>query len=330
MLKTETLYHGGIMVNYQCNASCRHCLYACSPARKPGYVNEEMAEKICRLLREGDCRSVHIGGGEPFLNFDGLLTMIRALNKSNITLEYIETNAFWAADLENGDSKKLSAKEMIKQLLAENANTLCISLDPFHAEYVPYGAALNLAKLCEKTGMRYFLWKQEFLSTLSRLDPKKTHSREEMEKALSANYINKTAKHYGITYGGRAVNIEREYSTLYPAEKFAGDTSPCRNLLSTGHFHVDKDAYFIPPGCTGILIPLSEAVYGISAGKYPAFEALYHGGISSLFKLAIQHGFSPDNAGYPSKCNLCFFIRQFLCDKGFPELDGDHYLTTKF
>ncbi|MDR2965424.1 MAG: 4Fe-4S cluster-binding domain-containing protein [Treponema sp.] len=321
MLKTGTLYHGGIMVNYQCNASCRHCLYACSPARNSGYVNEETAEEICRLLQEGGCKSVHIGGGEPFLNFDGLLMMVRALNKSGIALDYIETNAFWAEDLANTKP----ALEKLKRLLAENADTLCISLDPFHAEYVPYGAALNLAKLCEKNGMRYFLWKQEFFSVLSRLDSQKTHSRQDMEKTLSTDYINKTVQHYGITYGGRAVNIEKEYKTLFPAENFAGDNSPCSNLLLTGHFHVDKDCNFIPPGCTGILIPLSEALRGINEDKYPVFASLYHGGISSLLEFVVQHGFSPDNAGYPSKCNLCFFIRKFLSEKDFAELDKNHY-----
>jgi len=95
--------------------------------------------------------------------------------------------------------------------------------------------------------------------------------------------------------------------------------------LSTGHFHVDMFGYFIPPRCTGIRIPLQEAVEGIPAGKYPAFEALYSGGISALLGLAKQNGFSPAGEGYPSECNLCFHIRHFLSEKGFGELDKDHY-----
>jgi len=323
MLSAGTLIHGGIMVNYQCSAACRHCLYSCSPTRGAGYIDEESAEKICRLLLKGDCRSVHIGGGEPFLDFDGLVMVVRKLNRAGIKLEYIETNANWAADREK-------AKEKLKKLLAEGACTLCISIDPYHAEYVPYGTALALAELCDKTGADYFLWKREFFPTLSRLDARKTHTRAEMEKALSRDYIHKTARLYGIGYGGRAVNIEREYGELFPAEYFAGekssaDKSACHNLLSTGHFHVDMYCYFIPPRCTGIRIPLSEAVEGIPAARYPAFEALYTGGVSALFRLALEHGFSPAEAGYPSKCNLCFHIRHFLSGKDFPELDRDHY-----
>jgi hypothetical protein len=321
MMKTGTLYHGGIMVNYQCNAACRHCLYSCSPTRTSGYVDEESAEKICTHLRKGRCRSVHIGGGEPFLNFDGLLIMVRALKKAGITLEYIETNAFWVNDA----TSPKTAREQLECLLKEGAGTLCISLDPYHAEYVPYGAPIALAELCDKTGMGYFVWKQEFLSLFSHLNPAKAHSREDMEKAVSKDYIQRTAQLYGISYGGRAVNIEREFVKPVPVENFTSDDSPCHNLLSTGHFHVDKDCFFIPPRCTGLRLPLAEAVDGIPQGKYPVFEALYHGGISALFKLAVQHGFSPDSAGYTSKCNLCFFLRRFLSEKDFAELDKNHY-----
>jgi hypothetical protein len=90
------------------------------------------------------------------------------------------------------------------------------------------------------------------------------------------------------------------------------------------------DCYFIPPRCTGIRIPLSEAIEGIPARKYLAFEALYNGGISALLSLARQRGFISGSAeiavhGYPSKCNLCFHIRHFLAEEGFPELDKNHY-----
>jgi len=285
-------------------------------------MSGESAEELCRLLRRGGCRSVHIGGGEPFLNFEGLITVIRKLKQAGITLEYIETNAFWAA----GAPAQANMQAKLERLLAEGADCLCISIDPFHAEHVPYGAPLALAERCEKTGMNHFLWKREFFPLLSRLDPQKIHSRAEMEKTLSRDYIHKTARLYDIGYGGRAVNIEREFGVPSPMEEFTADNSPCHNLLSTGHFHVDSECYFIPPRCTGIRIPLPQAIDGIPEGKYPAFEALYTGGISALIRLALQNGFSADPEGYPSKCNLCFHIRHFLSEKNFPELDRNHYV----
>jgi len=317
MFSAGTLAHGGVMVNYQCNAACRHCLYSCSPTRGTGYVDEDSAEKICALLCKGGCRSVHIGGGEPFLDLNGLVMFIRKLKKAGITLKYIETNAYWV--------NEASAQEKLERLLAEGPQTLCISTDPFHAEYVPCGAPLALAELCEKTGVDYFFWRQEFLPVLSLLDKEKVLSRAELEKALNEYYIHTTAQDHSIRYGGRAVNIEKEFGSLFPSENFATENTPCHKLLSTRHFHVDMYCYFIPPGCTGIRIPLSEVVDGIPEGKYPAFEALYSGGVSSLLALAKRHGFSPDLEGYSSKCNLCFYLRHFLANKDFLELDLEHY-----
>jgi hypothetical protein len=244
--------------------------------------------------------------------------MVKELAASGISLEYIETNAFWADDK--------NAAEMLQRLVKAGVDALCISVDPYHAEYVPYILPLHHAEICGKTGKGYFLWKQEFLPALSRLDASKPHSRKEMEKVLSDKYIPNTAKLYGISYGGRAINIENEFFPKKDAETLLKDKSPCKNLLSTGHFHIDLDANFIPPGCTGIKIPLAEIVDGIPDAKYPAFEALYRGGINSLTELALQNGFKPQSDGYASKCNLCFHARHYLANTGsFPELDLKHY-----
>jgi hypothetical protein len=271
--------------------------------------------EICRLLREGGIGSVHIGGGEPFLDFEGLVMAIEELRDAGIALDYIETNAFWAADA--GGAVKL------KRLKSLGVEALCISVDPFHAEYVPYALPLRLANLCDKNGVAYFLWKQQVLPALSRLDAAKTHSRSELEAVLGDAYISNTARLYGLRIGGRAINIEREYAGTGGLADFI-DSKPCGDLLSTGHFHVDTDCRFIPPGCTGIRIPLAEAVEGIPEGKYPVFEALYYGGTGALLEFARGQGFVPEK-NYPSRCGFCFRARAFLADKGFAELDADHY-----
>ncbi len=279
-------------------------------------MDADTARKVAALLVKGCANSVHIGGGEPFLNFDGLLAVSHELHHAGIQIDYIETNAFWAQDK--------NAEAMLKSMRKKDIHTLCISIDPFHAEYVPYSLPLKLAELCRENGMDYFLWKESFLSSLTRMDSKTSHTRQEIEQSLSKNYIAETAQLYGISLGGRAVNIEEEYTPLHPAEELL-DEKPCRNLTNTGHFHVDLQEFFIPPQCTGIRLPLTEVVEGLDEEKYPVFSTLYHQGIAALFALAKQQGFIAAGSGYPSACNLCFHIRAFLADKGFPELDTDHY-----
>ena len=313
----ERLRHGGIMTNYQCPAACRHCLYACSPKRDGDYITRESAGEICKLLALGGCRSVHIGGGEPFLNFDGLIALLETAKKNGIRVEYVETNAFFAAD-------EAQAKRYLLALFKAGADTLCISLDPFHAEYVPFALPLRLAEICRRNNFGYFLWQERFLQSMSQLAPAVAHNRESLEKHISPKYIIKTANSYGLNIGGRAVNIEEEFAEAKPTRNLL-TTMPCHSLKSTDHFHVDLYGRFIPPGCTGIVIPLEEAVNGMPAGKYPVFEALISGGVAELVSFAQKQGFKPEEK-YTSSCVLCFYTRKWLSENtSHPELDAKHY-----
>ncbi|MDR2570863.1 MAG: radical SAM protein [Oscillospiraceae bacterium] len=321
MLTTERLNHGGVMANYRCSAACRHCLYACSPERADGYITKEIAEAMSTLLKTGGCRAVHIGGGEPFLSFDGLLMLVRTLKNAGIFVEFIETNAYWVAD-----TKK--CKEMLRELLNAGANTFCISLDPFHAEYIPLELPLSLAKICNNTGFNYFIWQERYLPVMARLDKSKKHNRAEMEELISSQYIFETSKSYGIRFGGRAIGIEAEFLESKPYSDVISNY-PCHNLLSGGHFHVDMLGRYIPPGCTGIAISLSEVVKGIPNGKYPVFEALFNGGTKALLEYAMSKGFTINEDGYPSNCSLCFYIRKWLSENApSPELDSEHYIES--
>jgi len=119
----------------------------------------ENMEALCASLREGGCNSVHIGGGEPFLDFEGLLTLVKTARQHGITVEYIETNGYWA----NSEGK---VKARLEALADAGVDTLCISVDPFHAEYIPYGAPLRLAEWCRRYGFGHFLWQERFLSMI--------------------------------------------------------------------------------------------------------------------------------------------------------------------
>jgi len=321
MRKIQRLYHGGIMANYRCTAACRHCLYSCSPTRTGGYITKETAVHVCKALRDAGCNSVHIGGGEPFLDFGKLLILIETITDSGITVEYIETNASWVSDRQKVISR-------LKDIYFAGADTLCISIDPFHAEYVPIERPLSLASACQDAGFGYFLWQERFLSRMSRMDYSKKHSRTEMEKLISPNYILETARSYGVHNGGRAISIEEKYSSCKPTNTLL-QNKPCAGLLSGDHFHVDMHGNFIPPGCTGIAIPLDEAVNGIPSGKYPAFDALLGGGTAKLLEYATKQGFSPNPRGYTSNCVLCFHIRSWLSEYApSPELDSEYYIES--
>jgi hypothetical protein len=240
-------------------------------------------------------------------------------------VEYVETNASWINDPSQG-----SVANRLAALLRAGVDTLCISLDPFHAEFVPYAQPLGLAEICRREGYGYFLWQERFLPALRNTDPSTAHCRAALEKSIRHDYLWDTARAYGIRFGGRAVALEDEYVQKKPLaviQREAAAKGPCKGLVSTNHFHVDLYNRFIPPGCTGIALPLDEAVTGLAPGRYPAFEALYDGGFTALLALAQGLGFAPDPQGYPSVCAACFHTRKWLSEQpGFPELDGEFYI----
>lgn len=314
------LRHGGIIATYRCTAACRHCLYASSPKRSGDYIDAEMATALCGVLREGGCDSVHIGGGEPFLQFEGLLRLIKTAVASGVSIDYVETNAYWAVD-EKAIAQRLHA------LWDAGADALCISIDPFHAEYVPVERPLLLAKVCKKEGFSHFLWQERFRAMLPLQQSKRPQPRSALEAHLGKHYVRDTAERYGITYGGRAINIEAEYRQRKPVALLLHQ-KPCNALVSTDHFHADLYGQFIPPGCTGLAIPLVEVVRGMPKRRYAVLEALLSGGTEALYAHACAEGFVAQE-GYPSACALCFDMRHYLSGRsGHPELYREHYLAS--
>ncbi len=91
----KRLFSGGLITNYSCSSNCQHCLYACSPRRRPDYINEDDALKYFGLIGSMGCNAVHIGGGEPFLQPEKLSLVLKAASQAGVKIEYVETNSLW-------------------------------------------------------------------------------------------------------------------------------------------------------------------------------------------------------------------------------------------
>ena len=301
----NTPYYSGIITNYVCTAACRHCMFGSSPDCPKEFIGAEEAERTAALLREAGTESVHIGGGEPFINFPALLELIDALGKYDIAVDYIETNAFWAKD------DKVTA-ERLWELTKRGVTSVMISADPFHIEFVPLERVLNLARHLERQGFDYFIWQERFLRRLMKLDSGRTYTREELEKELGKDYITDTAREYGLGINGRALGIASDLYEKQSAEAFL-DASPCRQILRPHHCHFDLYGNAVPSGCPGLAAGMRDYLMeNISEEKYPVMARLMKKGVGALYEYACEHGFVPDEDGYPTKCAFCYAMRSFL------------------
>ncbi len=300
------LQSGGIITNYYCTSTCAHCLYRCSPYWPKDYISESRALQLFDRCKALGCRAVHIGGGEPFLNFPGLLHVLSAAKGSGVSIDYIETNSSWFKSLDDATEKL----EKIRQL---GVGTLLVSASPFHLEYIPFKKVKGVVEACRKVGLQPFLWTETFYRLFEVLDPSERYSLRALESALHTR-ISELVRSYWIHPGGRA--LETFFSEGVSAEELVEEsTGGCRELSDTSHFHLDLYGNYVPGLCAGLAIRQEDLGEPLELDKYPVINILYYKGIKGLWDYAKERGFQPERKSYGSKCLLCYEIRKFLLKK---------------
>ncbi|MGN1345652.1 MAG: radical SAM protein [Eubacteriales bacterium] len=310
----NTPVYSGIITNYTCTAACRHCMFASSPERPKEFITPEMSDRTACLLKKAKTSSVHIGGGEPFLHFRALCSLIESLNRYGIGIDYIETNAFWCSEDE-------FTKQRLHRLRELGVTTVMVSVDPFHIEFVPLERPVRLCRLLREMGFDFFIWKERYLRRFRDLDWKKTYSKDELSELLGRDYITETAAEYGVGMNGRALAIADQAYGRKPAEAWSTPV-PCTDLLEPCHCHFDLYGNAVPSGCPGLAMEAEDYLTGaVSPEKYPVMARLFHGGTAELDSYARERGFSPAKEGYPTRCAFCYAMRRYLAEATKPSPD---------
>ena len=305
MLKIDYLVSGGIITNYKCSSQCKHCCYSSSPKWPDDYMTFAMANEVFTILRSLGCHHVHIGGGEPLLKPDKILDVLDAARENNIEIDYIETNSSWYRD-------EASANDVLKELKEHGVNTLLISIDPFHNEYISFWKVKALIKACSKAGMNVFPWQMEFWGDIDAMDDKTPHSLDEYKRLFGRDYLLQLLNRYGLNVMGRALKTYKPIMKMQLFEKILRESKPCKLLSGIYHFHVDLYGNFIPQSCPGFSIPLRELVHGADPRKYRIIDRLESAGISGFAELAIkEYGYKPKEE-YAGRCDLCYDMRNYL------------------
>lgn len=267
-------------------------------------MSREMARKALRKVRELGCSSVHIGGGEPFLNIEALCGILDTTRECGVLLEYVETNCFWARSIE-------TAVTTLEPLRDHGLQTILVSIDPFHSASVPLCRVENAIAACDRIGMRSFPWQTEFIQEIRRLGTETTHSMSEYETVFGTGYALDVIRRYGMTFGGRVVETCYGRLPRHEADAVINMGAPCSRLVETGHFHIDPHGFYIPGLCTGLAIRLEDI--SMPGESYPILNLLYGGGIAALYNWACsEHGFEANKSGYMNACHICLDIRSFL------------------
>lgn len=302
----KRLQSGGIITNYYCTSACGHCLYCCSPRWKKEYVEKETLSKILERIKRLGCDSVHIGGGEPFLNLDGLKMVLEVFHSAQVSTEYVETNSSWFRGRE-------SASEILSSLRKRGLSTLLISMSPFHNEHIPFYKVKGVIAACREANINVFPWIADFYPEIDGFDDRTTHTLSEYQSKYGGDYLSKIPSRYWVHFGGRALKtFSRVYGTMDCCEILSSNTGGCGELMDVSHFHIDLFGNYIPGLCSGLTINSADLGEGLSPQDYPFLTTLYRKGIEGFFDLAASRfGFLPSR-DYMSKCDLCADIRRYL------------------
>lgn len=311
----------GIILSYQCQAGCKHCLYACGPRWKgwmtPGQVEE--AIEVTKHWRH-EFR-VHLTGGEPFLNFELLLEAAKIVAARGV-YQFVETNAGWCND-------EKTTFEKLRELKAMGMNGILISCSPFQAEHIPLRKVLVLAKVaCEVFGeSNVGIYQTKCIKWLSRfgineLVPLERFVKEYGEKRAGWMFWHE----YGLIGGGRASYRLGHFTQKFEPERFKGQNCALE-LLYPHHSHFDLYGNHISWFCGGLAIDrwmnLPKTVEEFSKGNFPPLVSiLVHDGPYGLYELARdEYGYTKLKDGYANKCHLCVDVRGHLLSVGdFEEL----------
>ncbi|MBM4018217.1 MAG: radical SAM protein [Planctomycetes bacterium] len=301
----------GLLATDWCPAQCRHCYESAGPGGTRWMTVDAAAGHLAALARLGAAaEGIHIGGGEPFGDFDRLLAIVRAARQAGLAgIGYVETNAFWATDADD-------VRRRLAALAQAGMMQISISADPYHQEFVPpervrllYEAARDVLG---PAGVRARRWK--WLHAPRDVAAMPEHGRMELFREFLARYPERMTSRCAERLSALAERV--------PADALPADG--CRAaLLEAGHVHIDPDGWVYPGTCAGIVLgraapeqPLDRLLAAWHPADSPLVAALAEGGPRRLAQAAAGHGFAPDAAGYAGKCHLCWRVRRHLVRAG--------------
>lgn len=295
---------GGLIISYKCNSGCIHCLYNCGNEWNE-WIDVKDAERYLKLLKStGTFRSLHITGGEPFMNFNLLCEIARICKKTGIPT-FVETNCFWAVDDEKTERK-------LKEIKKSGIESILISCSPFYLEKIPFENFKRCLRISEDVFGKenVMVYTREGCDWIESIGIKGKISFHDFIKKVPHERFIKFLKNYIVPKGKCLYTLEN-FFYKYPAEKFLKQNC-IADFLNPYHIHVDLYGNYITSFCGGISIGKIEEVLrdGIDFDRKIILKMLSRN-IGEFLQWAEKLGYKRKD-GYINKCHICLDIRRYL------------------
>lgn len=289
-------------VTNACTSRCKHCSIGSIPSEIKTSIDKSTAVSVVAdLSNEYDIESVMTFGGEPLLYADTTCAIHKAAAENGIPKRQIITNGYFSKN----DSQ---ITDVVKALKESGINSLLLSVDAFHQEYIPIEKVYLFAKaVCDEniTGFKLhpaWVVKHEHENKYN----------EETEKYL----IYFTDLHIPVSKGNDIFlsgNAAVHLSEFY--EKKPIDLNmKCGEAPYTARLDNIETIAVNPNGdvvvCCFIIgnvydESITEIIKRYDPYENPMMSRLIRGGVSKLIKYAEEYGITVDTAQFYSACGIC-------------------------
>jgi hypothetical protein len=311
----------GIIMSYQCQCACKHCLYNCGPRWKDWMSPQTLREALQATRAWHHRFQIHLTGGEPFLNFPLLLEGVRLAVELRIPC-YVETNAGWCLREEDVADKFITLKEA-------GLNAILISCSPFHAEKIPPARTfLAIHKALEIFGPQgVIVYLPQSLEQVQLFDVERPTPIARYVKRFGLERAGRMLwDGYSIISGGRSGYALGHLTRRQPASAFRSQNC-FLEIVHAHHSHFDLYGNYISWFCGGLTVggwhSLPRILDDFRNRRFPPLvDILVHSGPFGLLEMAkAEYGYQELPQGYAGKCHLCVDVRRCLYQRGqFAEL----------
>jgi len=273
------------------------------------WIDIDKFEKCLKILKNiSSFVSLHLTGGEPFINFPLLLEAVKLTKKYEIPF-FVETNCYWAKNEE-------VAEEKLKKIKEGGLNSIMLSYSVFYLNKVPVeNFEIAMKKSFEIFGMENVsFYTIDAYRIIKEKGIRGTMNFEDCLKIIGQEKFINFLKNYIVPKGKFLYTLENWF-VKFKAEKFKG-ANCIGEFLNPYHIHIDLYGNYITSFCSGITPGKFEEVLknGINTGDKILNFLMTD--IYDLLLWAESYGYKRKD-GYINKCHLCLDIRKFLIENKF-------------
>jgi MoaA/NifB/PqqE/SkfB family radical SAM enzyme len=290
------------VITKACSGKCKHCSWGELPDKSENINADAAVYAVKKLSERYKIESLMTFGGEPLLFADSVCKIHSVARDCGIPRRDIITNGFFTKD-------EHKIYEVAKNICASGVNSVLLSVDAFHQEFIPFEAVETFAEALISHGIPSLQVHPAWVVNEENENMYNTETRRLLNiftrKGIPATRGN------NIFPSGNAAKHLTEY---YPPPKEVDLSAPCGSMPYTSRIDDVSSLGINPNGDVNLCSITIGNIYSADilniVDTYdpygnPLWHSVLNGGVTELLRYAHSHGVTVDINDCVSTCDAC-------------------------